>query len=79
MTYVAILETIFGAVEYTDFTSAEGLDPTNECPGYDTNRADSEALVMLEIRRMRSTPSLPLHPGPLWPGMVAADRALSMG
>ncbi len=24
-------------------------------------------------------PSLPLHPGPLWPGMVAPDRALSMG
>ena len=27
----------------------------------------------------RSTLSLPLPPGPLWPGMVAPDRALSMG
>ena len=25
-----------GAVEYTDCISAEGYDPTNECPGYDT-------------------------------------------
>ena len=25
------------------------------------------------------TPLLPLLPGPLWPGMVALDRVLSMG
>ena len=25
-----------GAVEYTDCTSTEGQDPTNECPKYDT-------------------------------------------
>ena len=34
---------------------------------------------MLELRGMRNTPSLPLLPGPLWPGVVARDRALSMG
>ena len=34
---------------------------------------------MLEIRGMRSTPSLPLLPGPLWPRVVAPDRVLSMG
>ena len=28
---------------------------------------------------MRSTPSLPLLPGPLWPGVVAFDKVLSMG
>ena len=28
---------------------------------------------------MQSIPSLPLLPGPLWLGMVAPDRALSMG
>ena len=28
---------------------------------------------------MQSTPSLPLIPGSFWPGMVADDRALSMG
>ena len=35
--------------------------------------------VMRELWGMQSTPSLPLLPGPLWPGMVAPDRALSMG
>ena len=24
------------AEEYTEYTSAEGWDPSNECPGYDT-------------------------------------------
>ena len=34
---------------------------------------------MLEFWRMQSTPSLPLLPGTLWPGVVAADKVLSMG
>ena len=34
---------------------------------------------MLELWGMRCTPSLPLLPGPLWPGVVAPDRVLSMG
>ena len=38
-TYVALSA---GAVEYTDCTSAEELDSTNECPGYDTKQSDSE-------------------------------------
>ena len=25
-----------GAVEYTDYISAEGFDSSNECPGYGT-------------------------------------------
>ena len=53
--------------------------PPNEFPWYDTKQSDGEVPVMLEIWWMRSTPSLPLLPGPLWPGMVAPDRALSMG
>ena len=28
---------------------------------------------------MRSIPSLPSLPGPLWPGVVVSDRVLSMG
>ena len=60
-----------GAVKYTD--------PPNECPDYDTEQSDGEVPAMLEIWGMRSTPSLPLLPGPLWPGMVAPDRTLSMG
>ena len=33
---------------------------------------------MLELWEMRSTPSLPPLVGPLWPGVVAPDRVLSM-
>ena len=29
---------------------------------------------MLRLWEMRSIPSLPLLPGPLWPGMVAPDK-----
>ena len=67
------------AVEYTDGTSAERLDLPKECPGYETKQADGEVPVMLELWGIRSTPSLPLLPGPIWPGVVAPDRALSMG
>ena len=68
-----------GAVEYTDCFSAEGLDPLNRCPGYDTKQSDGEAPVIIELRGMRSTPPLPLLSGPLWPGVVASERVLSMG
>ena len=34
---------------------------------------------MLEIQGMQRTPLLPSLPGPLWPGVVALDRVLSMG
>ena len=67
-----------GAVEYTDCTSAEGY-PHNKCPGYDTKQSDGEVLVMLELWGICSTLSLPILPGPFWPGMVAPDRARSMG
>ena len=52
---------------------------SNECPGYDTKQSDGKVAVMLELWGMQSTRSLPLLPGPHWPGMVAPDRALSMG
>ena len=38
-----------GAVECTDYISAEGLDLYNERPVYETKKSDSEALVMLEF------------------------------
>ena len=53
--------------------------PLNECPRYDTKQSDGEVPAVLELWGMRSTPSLPSLPGPLWPGVVAPDRALSMG
>ena len=51
----------------------------NEYPGYDTKQSDDEVPVMLELWGMQSTLSLPLLPGPLWPGVVAPDRILFIG
>ena len=51
-----------------------GKDPANECPGYDTKKSDGEVPVMLGLWGMRSTPSLPSLPGPLWPRMVAPNK-----
>ena len=53
--------------------------PPTSVPGYDTKQSDGEVPVMLEFWRIRSDPSLPSLPGPLWPRVVAHDRALSMG
>ena len=36
-----------GAVKYTDCTTAEGLNPPNECPEYDTKQSDGEVPVIL--------------------------------
>ena len=42
-------------------------------------QSDGEVPAVLELWGMQSTPLLPLLPGPLWPGVVVPDRALSMG
>ena len=65
---------IYRLLLYTEVRS-----PPNECPGYDTKQSDGEAPVKLELWEMRSTPSLPSFPGPLWPGVVAPDRVLPIG
>ena len=67
------------ALEYTICFSEEGWDSPNECPVYDTKQSDGEVPIMQELWEMRSTPLLPSLPGPLWPGVVASDRVLSMG
>ena len=57
-----------------------GVRPTpKRVSWYDTKQSDGEVPAVLEIWGMRRTPSLPLLPGPLWPGVVAPDRDLSMG
>ena len=53
--------------------------PPNECPGYGTQQSDGEVPALLELWGMWRTPLLPLLPGLLWPGVVAPDRALSLG
>ena len=52
--------------------------PTNACLGYDTKQYDGEAPVLQGLLGMRSTPSVPLIPGPLCPGGVTPDGVLSM-
>ena len=68
-----------GAVKYANCFSAEGQDSPNECPVYDTEQSDGEVPVLLELWGIGSPSSLPSLPGPLWPGVVATDRVLSMG
>ena len=63
-----------GTVEYTNCFSAQGEDSTNECPVYDTKQSDGEVPAILELWGMRSYPSLPSLPGPLWPGVVSPDK-----
>ena len=53
--------------------------PTNECPGYDTKQSDGEVTVILKLWGMQTTPLLSSLPGPLWSGVVAPDRVLSIG
>ena len=69
-----------GAVEFIDCISLQRskILPPNKCPGYDIKQSDGEAPA-LEIWGMWSTLSLPLLPGPLWPGVVAPDWVLSIG
>ena len=62
-----------GAVEYTN------SPPPQWVSCYDTKQSDGKVPVMLGLWEMWSTPSLPLLPAPLWPGMGAPDRALCMG
>ena len=57
------------AVEYTD---------CNECLRYDIKQSDNEAPVMLELRGMQSTLSLPSLLESLWPEVIAPDRVLPM-
>ena len=50
-----------GAIEYTEFISAEGKDSTNECPRYDTKQSNGSAPA-LGLCRMQSTPFIVIAP-----------------
>ena len=54
-----------------------GLSTPNECYRYDTTQSDGKAPV-LKIWGMLTISSLPLFLGPLWLGVVAPDRILSI-
>ena len=49
-----------------------------ECPRYNNKQSDSKAAVMQKLLGIWSPPSLPWIPGPLWSGVVAPDKVLSM-
>ena len=55
-----------GLIKYYPPHKIDLIIQTNEVPA-------------LELREMWCTRSLPLFPSPLWPGVVAPDRVLSMG
>ena len=75
---IFVLTLSAGVIEYTDCTSAEGKDTSNnECPEFDTKLSDGEASVS-ELWWMWSTFSLPLLPGPFWPGVVVLVRDASI-
>ena len=57
----------------------KGARFANKWAGFDTKQSHGEALEMLELWGMRSTPSLSLLPGPRWTGMVAPDRVRKYG
>ena len=56
-----------------------GVSPSPKCPGYDIKQSDGEYPIILELWVMWSSPSLPLLPGLLRPGVVAPDKVLSFG
>ena len=64
------------AVEYS--LQRDKTSTLKKYPGYDIKQSDEEATA-LDLWGMRSTLSLPLLPGSLWPGVVAPDWVLSMG
>ena len=69
-----------GSAKYSFIAQPTGnkeyTDPLQERPGNDIKQSDDEAEVMLELWGI---PSLPSLLGPLWPGVVASDRVLSIG
>ena len=52
--------------------------PPNVCLGYDAKPSDGKAPIIPRVWGMWSIPSLLLPPGPLWPGVLAPFRVLSM-
>ena len=56
-----------------------GVRPPQWVSRINTKQSDGEVPVTLELWGKRSAPSLPLLPGPLWLGVIAQDRVLSMG
>ena len=82
---------LYGIIRYTLFCFGleqsniptaplqKGKTPSNDGPEFDTKQSDGEVPIMLKLWGIQSTPSLLSLPGPLWHGLVAPERVLSMG
>ena len=69
--YIYILPSRLGLQNTPTVPLQRGKTP-NKCPVFDIKQSDGE------VWGVRSALSLPLIPGPLWPGVVAPDRVLSL-
>ena len=78
-TYICICMWLYKSsrIHLLHLCSEVGLLQSVSCN--DTKLCDVEVPVMLVLWRMQFNPSLPSFSGPLLPGVVAADRVLSMG
>ena len=75
---LVILPSHLGLYKTLTASLLKGKTTPNKYPWHDTKQSDGEVPVMLELCGMWSTPTLPSLPGPLWLGVVAPDRVLSM-
>ena len=75
---LSLLAQLAWAAEYTDCIFAERENSTNKRPGYDTKQSDGKAPIMLALWKNVEYSLMPSLPGPLWLGVVAPDRVLSM-
>ena len=65
MTFFLKYGPVLGLTNSGTLSLQSGETLKNYCPGYEAKLSDDDVLVMREFWGMRSTPSLPLLPGPL--------------
>ena len=54
------------------------VTPLNNCPGYDIKLHLMVRFLLRKFEECRLPFLLPLHPGPLWPGLIVPVRVLSV-
>ena len=67
-------ELVWSSIPPTTVSQCNTLSPTT----YDIKQFDGDVPVIVELWGHRINPLLISLQGPLWPGMVAPDRVLSM-
>ena len=72
------MDQIARSIEYINCISADGLDSPKKYPGYVNKKSNGGVSVMLGLWEWQSIPLMPSLPRPLWDGVVAPNRVLSM-